>query len=123
MSRYAGHAGLAMSTSAVALTGAIAQYVLLERRLGTIGGAPLLSTLSKVAIGSLAMAATIWLLSNAIGHQFLTGKLNYWSNILFTIPCAAAAYYFTCRWLGVAEMETAAKALTGPLTRLRAKIR
>ena len=123
MTRIAGHAGLAISTSAVALTGAIAQYFILERRLGTIGGSPLLATLLKVLAGSLVMAVTIWCLSAAIGMQTGAGKLNYWSNILVTIPLGTVAYYFTCKWLGVAELETASNALTGPMTRLRAKIR
>ena len=122
MTRVFGHAGLALSTSAVALTGVVLQYWILRKRLGAIGGALLASTTWKVATGSLAMGLVVWLASFGCGRLLPVGKSYYWANILFTIPLGAITYYLVCRWLKVTELETATRALMGPLTRLRAKI-
>ena len=122
MSKVVGHAGLALSTSAVALTGAIAQYIILQRRLGEIGGAGLLATASKVVAGSGVMAITVWVFATGLGYLVPVGKMLYWLNILVTIPLGALAYYAACRMLGVAELETASRAIMGPLTRLRGKL-
>lgn len=122
MTKHFGHAGLALSTSGVALTAAVAQFWILRGRLGVIGGAQLLSTATKVVIGSAAMAVVVWLCSAGLGRLAPAGKTLYWANILLTIPLGAVAYYWVCRALQVAELETASRAIMGPLSRLRAKI-
>ncbi len=122
MSKSVGHAGLALSTSAVALTGAAAQYVILQRRLGTIGGQLLMETVSKVAASSCVMAVAVLGVASVVGHLVPVGKMQYWLNILVTIPMGAVTYYLACRLLGVSELETASRAIMGPLARLRAKI-
>ena len=57
MVRYAGlgHAGLALSTSAVALTGFVALFALLRARIGGIYGRELMEGISKVALASAVM--------------------------------------------------------------------
>ncbi|MGE5303279.1 MAG: murein biosynthesis integral membrane protein MurJ, partial [Alphaproteobacteria bacterium] len=58
-----GHVGLAFSTSTVALVNALLLAIFMRRRLGRMEGARLASTVLRICIASLAMAASAWFIS------------------------------------------------------------
>jgi putative peptidoglycan lipid II flippase len=118
-----GHAGLALSTAAVAITGSIVQFSLLRGRVGGIYGRALLASVGKITLAAAAMGAVVW------GAEWLAiqltpvGRLRYLATLALALPSGVAIYYFICRALRIEEMELAATALAKPLERLRARIR
>src|SRR3984957_4041762 len=61
-----GHAGLAMSTSAVALFSFIALFAILRKRIGGIYGTELAVTVGKVMVGAAAMGGVVLLSSHGM---------------------------------------------------------
>ena len=112
-----GHLGLALSTSAVALFGSAALFILLRRRIHSIHGRALAASVTKILIASAAMGFVCYLSSRGM-HQWLgTRKLAQIADLAVSIPLGGSVYYTLCRTLRVAELEAAWRALAGPLAR------
>lgn len=114
---HAGHAGLAISTSCVALFNFFVLLFLLRKRIGGIEGRALFASFWKISSASGALAAVAW-----ISHRFVQGfaGTSQWARILdvaIAIPIGGAAYYAVCSFLGVEELATARDAVAGPLLR------
>src|SRR5262249_41066283 len=60
------HAGLALTTSAVAIFGAIALFAILRPRIGGIHGRDLAASIIKISIASSIMGAAVWISSREI---------------------------------------------------------
>ena len=121
-----GHAGLALSTSMVAIVSSVVLFILIRNRIGGIYGRNLRDSVVKVGLASTAMGIVIWASSRMITHQFgltLRGRLI---DLAISIPIGVAVLYFSCRALRISELEVAVASLAGPLQRripfLRAKI-
>jgi len=112
-----GHAGLALSTSSVALFSFLVLFFAMRTRIGGVYGRRMRSTVLKVAAGSAAMAAAIWLSSKGIhavaGHRTFSSLLD----LAISIPLGLAVVYAVCRALKVEELEMAVKAFGAPLAR------
>ena len=75
-----GHVGLAFSTSTVALVNFLLLALFMRRRLGRLGGRQLGSTVLRVTVASLAMAAVAWLVSESLSDCRSAGSRFIWSK-------------------------------------------
>ena len=117
--RYAGlgHAGLALSTSSVALVSFFILFEVIRRRIAGMHGRRLRSTILRVAAASLAMSAVVWLSSTAVHRAFGSGKLAQLSDLAVSIPLGLATLYAAARVLRIEELDLATRALAGPVLR------
>jgi putative peptidoglycan lipid II flippase len=112
-----GIAGLALSTSAVALFSFFAQFWLMRRRIGGVYGRRLRSTILKVTAASLAMGGVVWASSNLIKGLAGASTTARLLDIAVSIPLGLAVLYYVLRLLKVDELELATRALAGPILR------
>jgi len=112
-----GHAGLALSTSAVALFGAVALFAILRRRVGRIHGRALLDSIWKITLASAIMGGAVWLSSHGIQQWLGVSKLGRLVDLAISIPFGLIIFYGACRILRVAELDLATRALAGPILR------
>jgi putative peptidoglycan lipid II flippase len=121
-----GFAGLALSTSSVAIFSAVALFVIMRKRLGGIYGRNLWRSFTRVTVASVAMAAAVWTSSSAIEQWLGVTKTARLLDLAISIPLGLAVLYGACRLLGVPEFDFAVRAVAGPLQRripfLRGKI-
>jgi putative peptidoglycan lipid II flippase len=121
-----GHAGLAIATSAVAVFGFMALFLILRRRIGGIHGRALLTSVVQVSIASVVMGLAVSVLSRTLETHLGGGRLGTLGNLALSIPVGAVVFYGLCRFLKVAELEMAGKAFISPVqswfSRRRAKI-
>jgi putative peptidoglycan lipid II flippase len=119
MIRIAGlrHAGLALTTSAVALSGFVSLFAILRNRIGGIEGRALVAQLGKVGVASLAMGAAVALSSHAMEARLGVSQLARLADLALSIPLGLAVYYGVCRALGVSDIDMAVRAFTAPLRR------
>jgi putative peptidoglycan lipid II flippase len=121
-----GHAGLALSTSAVAIFSSMALFLVMRSRIGGIYGRNLWRTFSRVSVASLLMGGVVWLLSSGINGALGTSKVARLIDLAVSIPVGILVLYLACRLLHVSELDAALRAVLGPLQRripfLRAKI-
>jgi putative peptidoglycan lipid II flippase len=112
-----GHAGLALSTSCVALFSFLVLFFAMRTRIGGVYGRRMRSTVLKVGVGSAAMGAAIW--ASTKGIHMLAGHTTFSSllDLAISIPLGLAVVYLVCRALKVEELEMAVKAFAGPLSR------
>src|SRR5260370_6892764 len=64
-----GHAGLALSTSAVAIFGAVALFLILRKRIGGIHGRALFDSLWRISVASAAMGGVVWCTRPLLGSR------------------------------------------------------
>jgi putative peptidoglycan lipid II flippase len=119
MIRLAGlrHAGLALTTSAVALSGFVLLFAILRNRIGGIEGRALVAQLGKVGVASVAMGAAVALSSHAMEARLGVSQLARLADLALSIPLGLAIYYGVCRALGVTDIDMAVRAFTAPMRR------
>jgi putative peptidoglycan lipid II flippase len=113
-----GHVGLAFSTSTVALVNFLLLALFMRRRLGRLGGRQLGSTVLRVTVASLAMAAVAWLVSESLSTLPLRGLALHLVQVIGAIGLAAMVFYWSCRLLRVEELNEARNAVVGRFARL-----
>ncbi|MBI4876563.1 MAG: murein biosynthesis integral membrane protein MurJ [Acidobacteria bacterium] len=106
-----GHAGLALSTSAVALSGFVTLFWILRNRIGGIHGRAFARSTAKILAASAAMGAAIWLSSHGILGWLGARKLGYLADVAVSIPLGVAVFFLVGRWCRIGELELAARAL------------
>jgi putative peptidoglycan lipid II flippase len=112
-----GHAGLALSTSAVALVSFLVQFLMLRKRIGGIYGRALMAQTFRILAASLVMAAVIWLSSH--GMRSWLG-VSHWARIgdvAVSVPLGAAVYYAAAKWLGLNEIDAVIDSFARPIRR------
>ncbi len=112
-----GHLGLALSTSAVALFGSVALFLLLRKRIQRMHGRALAASVAKILVASAAMGLACYFSSRGIHHWLGERKVSQLVDVAVSIPLGALVYYAVCRALRVAELESAWQALGAPLAR------
>jgi putative peptidoglycan lipid II flippase len=121
-----GHAGLALSSSAVALVGFAILFEVLRRRIGGIDGRKLAESAAKVLAASAGMGIAVAVLRDSIEAAWGISRLVRLAELGIAIPAGLVVFYALCRLLRVSELELAWNAAAGPLRRLasvrRAKI-
>lgn len=114
---HLGHAGLALSTSAVALFGFVILMWMMGRRTGGIFGRQLLVSIGKVVLASAAMGVAVAGLSHQVEALIGMSRLARLAQLATCLPAGVIVFYGLCRLLRVTELEWAANAMAGPLTR------
>ena len=119
MIRWAGlgHAGLALSTSAVALFGFFLLFEILRRRIGGVYGRELATGIGRVLAASLVMAAVTALSSHEMELWLGVSQPARLADLAVSIPLGLGAFYAICRALGVHEIDLAIRAFTWPVRR------
>jgi putative peptidoglycan lipid II flippase len=112
-----GHAGLALSTSTVAIAGFIILFTLLRKRINGIYGWALIRTVWQVSLASAAMGAVVWITSRFIESQVGVTRGAHILNLIVSIPAGVAVYYSICRFLKVDELDLAIRSIAGGLAR------
>jgi len=112
-----GHAGLALSTAAVATFGGVALFVILRNRIGGIYGRNLVESIWKIAAASAVMGAAVFAASHGIEGWLGDGRLGRLVDLAVSIPLGLLVFYAVCRMLRVSELELATRVLRNPLGR------
>ena len=124
LTRYThlGHAGLALSTSAVALFGFFAQFMILRTRIGGIYGRKLLATVIRISIASIAMGFAIFATSHIMTGIAGVSRWGRIADLAVSIPTGLGVLYLFARMLHIEDFNSAISAVAGPLQR-RLKLR
>ncbi len=112
-----GHAGLALSTAAVATFGGLALFVLLRNRIGGIYGRNLMESIWKIALASAVMGGAVLFSDRLVESWLGTDRLARLADLAVSIPLGLFVFYTVCRTLRVSELELAARALADPIAR------
>lgn len=110
-------AGLATSTSAVALFGFIVLFGILSQRIGGVHGRELAAGIGKVAIASAAMGLVCALTNHAMEKSFGVSQLARLADLAVSMPTGLAVFYVMCRILGVTGLDMAIRAFASPIRR------
>jgi putative peptidoglycan lipid II flippase len=114
---HMGIAGLALSTSAVALVGFLILFEMLRRRIGGIHGRELGGQILRVMAASAAMALVVASSTRAFAGWLGVSRMAHLADLMVSIPLGLAVYYVCCRALGVKDLEMTIRAFTAPVTR------
>lgn len=114
---HLGHAGLALSTSAVALFGFLILFGILRVRIGGIYGRSLAAQIAKVGAAALAMAGAVALSTRFMAAHAGITQFGRLADLAVSIPLGLAVYYAACRALGVSDLDMAIRAFTAPIRR------
>ena len=112
-----GHAGLALSTSAVAIFGAVALFAILRKRIGGIHGRALLNSVWKITLASAVMGGAVWLSNRELENWLGVARLGRIVDLAISIPFGLIVFYGACRLLRVAELDLATRSLVSPILR------
>ena len=112
-----GHAGLALSTSIVALCNFAALFALMRVRIKGVHGRELFICGMKVILASIAMGAVCYGSSHLVRGWLGISKWARIADLGVSVPLGLAVFYGAARALRVAELEMAAAAVAGPLAR------
>jgi putative peptidoglycan lipid II flippase len=108
---HLGHAGLAASTSAVALFGFVALFEIMRRRIGGVHGRELASGIGKVLLASAVMGGAVALSSRGMTMWLGLSQPARLADLLISLPLGVAVFYGMCRALGVSELDMAIRAI------------
>jgi putative peptidoglycan lipid II flippase len=100
-----GHAGLALSTAAVAIFGALALLLALQRKLHGIGLRKLAGSAVKIAAAAVLMGLACKL-SSALVHALMGARAHVaLVDVAISIPLGAAVFYAAARACRIEELE------------------
>jgi putative peptidoglycan lipid II flippase len=114
---HLGVAGLALSTSIVAMVNFAVLLMFLRLRIGGVDGHALAINFVKILAASIVMAVVCWAVSSGMNHWLGIGFKARILNLALSIPAAGAAFYGVCYGLKVPELQDAERSLAGPLMR------
>ncbi len=112
-----GQAGLALSTSLVALFGFTVLFALLRARIGGVHGRELLRGVAKVLTASAAMGAVVFFTTHGMEKWLGQSQLARLADLCVSLPAGLLAFYGMCRLLRVEDLEVAIRAFASPLRR------
>ncbi|MEP6961632.1 MAG: murein biosynthesis integral membrane protein MurJ [Acidobacteriota bacterium] len=117
MREHMGQAGLAVTTSVVALFAFLIQFVMLRNRLGGIHGRALTGYVARVVAASLMMAAVIWLSSTGVRSWLGLTHLARLADVAISVPLGGCVYYFAAKALGLSDIDMVMRSFIGPIQR------
>jgi putative peptidoglycan lipid II flippase len=112
-----GPAGLAMSTSLVAIFGFLVLFAILRNRIGGVHGRELATGFGKVGLASLVMGCVVAVSSRAVEMWLGVSQLARLADLAISLPIGLGIFYGMCRWLGVEDLDVAIRAFTAPIRR------
>ena len=92
-------------------------FWLMKRRIGGVHGRRLRAVIVKVAAGSFLMAIAVLIVHWLVGLVATSRTMQYFGDLVLTIPAGIATVWISCRWMKVEELEMATRALGGPIVR------
>jgi putative peptidoglycan lipid II flippase len=101
-----GHRGLALSTSAVAITNFLLLYAMMRRHTGRLETGAMLSSLGKLALAGLVLGAICFVAQRFVFSE--ATRMPEWKQIIdlaVTIFLGGAAFFGTAYLLGIAELR------------------
>jgi putative peptidoglycan lipid II flippase len=117
MSAWFGFAGLALSTSIVALFGALSLFAILRNRIQGVYGRDLASSILRIVAASAVMGAVVYGSNALITGRLGVSRLADVTNLLISMPVGVAVFYTACRMLRVSELELAARGMPASIKR------
>jgi len=114
---HLGHAGLALSTSAVALFGSLALFIILRNRIAGVHGRDLLYSVARILAASGTMGLAVAASSHVVQSVAGATRVGYLLDLFISIPTGMLVLYFACRALQIPELEMATRAIAGSLSR------
>jgi putative peptidoglycan lipid II flippase len=112
-----GHAGLALSTSMVALVSSVVLFEVLRRRVGGVQGRRLFTSFVKITAASIAMGGACALSSRFMAHVAGLSRIARAADLAVSIPLGLAVFYAGCKVVRLPELEAARRALFAPIAR------
>ncbi len=112
-----GHAGLALSTSLVALFGSIVLFDLIRRRVGRLGGRRLTGGFLKILASSALMGAACALSSRTVQHWLGVSRAARVADLAVSVPLGLIVFLGAAKLFRLPELEAARRALIAPLAR------
>jgi putative peptidoglycan lipid II flippase len=112
-----GHAGLALSTSAVAMFGSVVLFVVLSRKIGGVYGRELASSVSKILIASIVMGICVYFSSHGMRALAGVNRMGRLLDLIVSIPVGVVVLYGACTLLRIPELDLATKGVLGPVMR------
>lgn len=112
-----GHAGLALSTSCVALFSFLVLFWVMKVKIHGVHGRRIRSVILKVGLASIAMGIAVyasnWIFRHTLGERTLARLVD----LAVTIPLGIVVLYAVSRILHIEELNMAVRALGGPIAR------
>jgi peptidoglycan biosynthesis protein MviN/MurJ (putative lipid II flippase) len=102
-----GHLGLALSTSANALFGAVALAAMLRARIGGIEGRALAASAAKIVAASASMGLVCAASSHTVLALLGVSRMAHLADSLFSSGIGALVFLGLCRTLRVRELAPA----------------
>ena len=112
-----GHAGLALSTSLVALFGSAVLFDLIRRRVGRLDGRRLSAAFFKITAASALMGLACALSSRMVQHALGVSRLARVADLAISVPVGLAVFLASAKLFRLPELEAARRALIVPLMR------
>ena len=112
-----GHAGLALSTSLVALFGSAVLFDLIRRRVGRLDGRRLSAAFFKITAASTLMGLACALSSRMVQHALGVSRLARVADLAISVPVGLAVFLAAAKLFRLPELEAARRALIVPLMR------
>jgi putative peptidoglycan lipid II flippase len=112
-----GQAGLATSTSVVALFGFVVLFAIMRKRIGGVHGRELSTGIGKVLLASAVMGAVIVVSTHLIEARLGTSRVGRLGDLLVSVPLGFGVFYGMCRAMGVSDLDMAIRAFTSPVRR------
>jgi putative peptidoglycan lipid II flippase len=112
---WLGHAGLALAASAVAIFGFLAQFLILQRRIGGMHGRRLFRSVAQIFVASAAMGMLVGVSSMLVRRGLGISRTARLADLAISIPVGVAVFYGVSRALRVDELEMAGRSLLAPL--------
>jgi len=110
-----GHAGLALSTSLVALFGSIVLFDLIRRRVGRLDGRRLSAAFLKISAASTLMGAAFALSSRMAQHWIGVSRMARVADLAISVPVGLLVFLAAAKLFRLPELEAARRALIAPL--------
>ncbi len=122
-----GHAGLALSTSIVAISGSVVLFGILRNRIGGVYGRSLFASTIRILFAAAVMGLVVSYLSGFLRAILGASRGENLLELAICVPAGAGVFYLLCRLTKVPELEIASSAIASPLwqklTSRRGKIR
>lgn len=120
---HLGHAGLAMSTSVVALFGFVVLFAILRNRIGGVYGRELATGVAKVGAAAAVMGGAVALSTHVMARWLGVSQLARLADLAVSIPIGLAVFYAMCRAAGVSDLDMAIRAVARPIRRRMVRAR
>jgi putative peptidoglycan lipid II flippase len=120
---HLGHAGLAMSTSVVALFGFVVLFAILRNRIGGVYGRELATGVAKVGGAAAVMGGAVALSTHVMARWLGVSQLARLADLAVSIPIGLAVFYAMCRAAGVSDLDMAIRAVVRPIRRRMVRAR